>query len=398
MQTDTHPSSHRPPRDSDARGPFSWRHWIAIGIALAALLTCLAAWFQPQILVPSYLAATLWVWSLSAGAIALLLIGHLTGGRWTNKLRPYSETAARLMPLVTLAFIPLAWQLDRLYPWITPDFFAGKENAAHKQLYLSKEFFLVRSVLYLAIFNGIGYLVAGRLGTRVKTGLLPGGQATAGLCSVALLLTITWCSMDWLMSINPDFTSTIFGVLVGFGALLGSLAWCIAWRLLASRLWPTSAVVQDSPSAETSAADNDLGNLLLAVLMLWAYAHLGQFLLMWSGNLPAEAQFYLPRMEGVGKTLSLTLIIASFVIPQLALMSRRVRTSSLVMVFLSGWLVLMQLIHFAWLLAAKLTLDSTLGLILSLLTPLVFLSAISWIAAWETERMFRTSQEAGSYA
>ena len=270
------------------------RRFLLLGTGCALGFCVLAAFLSPRHFFMSWLTVILWPWSISLGSLTLLLMIVLTGGKWSETIWQRLSLHARLMPMVGLCFLPWMIGLSYVYPWTDSAYFEGLENISHRQWFLQPGFVIGRSILYFFIWIGFSWIVAGTfLRVRQKrvaeSGqiLIPGGQAAAGLGLIAILISVTWAAMDWIMSLDPFFTSTLFGALVGVGALLAAMAAAIAGYAFNPR---------NENRNPDSKLMNDLGNLLLAFVMIWAYFSLSQFLIMWSGDLPQEAAFYQRRL------------------------------------------------------------------------------------------------------
>lgn len=311
------------------------------GGIVAAAAGGIAAVTDPETFFPGYLVAVIWVWSLSLGGLALALMFHLTGGRWGEAGRPWFDVAARSMPLVALLFLPLAFGLHHIYPWTQHNFFVGMDRVEHRRWYYTVDFFLLRSAVYFAVWIVLGLWIAGLPGSRFRGRRVAGGQGAAGLGAVALLLTVTWAAIDWLMSLSPLFTSTLFGGLIGGGAMLSGMAFVVlgvAWG-------PGATAIQQGQDLKPLA---DLSNLLLAMLMLWAYFSFSQMLLMWSGNLPEEAKWYLERSTGGWQALPIVLAVGGFAVPMAALISSRFKRSPEWLGLLAIWLILVRWVEVDW--------------------------------------------------
>lgn len=274
-----------------------------IGLALAAGSEWLALSERGQFF-RSYLVAFLAALSPAVGALALLLIHRLTGGEWGATLRPVLEPAARTLPLLAVLFVPLLFGLPAVYPWArwTAEDVAGSAVLHHKSLYLNAPGFVARSALYLAIWAGLSWLVG-----RDERDALARRVSGPGL--LLLGLSVTFAAVDWVMSIEPFWYSSIFGLLFGAGQLLAALAFGVLCLVLLV------------PEVRRGTLQ-DLGSLLLALVMIWAYMGFSQFLLIWSANLPEEVPWYLKRLDGGWRVLALMLVGVQFVLPFLLLLSR----------------------------------------------------------------------------
>ncbi|KAA0131553.1 hypothetical protein FYZ48_25770 [Gimesia chilikensis] len=346
--------------------------------AAALALSGLVGFVSPREFFLSWLMAVLWPWSISLGSLTLLLIPILTGGRWSKPVWSRLVLHARLMPVVALLFVPVLLGIPEIYPWSNSDFFAGLELVSHRQWFLQPVFYVARTVLYFIIWFVLIWLVAGTMWrTRQKKIsaeeqiLIAGGQATAGLGLIAILISVTWAAMDWIMSLDPFFMSTMFGALLGMGALLAALAAAIAGKVF----WPLSDDYHTNPKIW-----NDLGNLLLAFVMLWAYLSLAQFLIMWSGNLPQEAAFYQRRLAGSWSWITPVLATAGFFIPLVCLLSRDFKQDPVKLGSLALFLLLVRLVELSWMVLPGGHLTPPTGLHWSLIPALTAVSGCYLLA------------------
>lgn len=301
----------------------SMRIWLWAGAVLGVVLCIPAGIFWPRELMTAYLAASMWAWSLSCGSLAFLMIFTLTGGKWGEEAWPWMALLARLMPLVGLLCVPWLCRVQLIYPWADPHLFDGLEHVSHRIWLYLIPFYIGRTVCYFIIWSGLTWLATGSLwhSSISKRAELPaesrmtGGEAAAGLGLVAILLTVTWAGFDWVMSLDPFFSSTLFGALIGIGAMMSAIAALVA----AVCLLP---VQPGSPTpVDYEKTLGDLSNLLLAFVMLWAYFSFAHYLIMWEGNQPIEANFYATRIQGFWGWLGPGLAVAGFIIPFLCLLN-----------------------------------------------------------------------------
>jgi hypothetical protein len=244
-------------------------------------------------------------------------------------------------------FLPVALGVRSLYPWANPETVAADEALRHKSLYLNPTFFYVRAAFYFAVWNLLGYLLnkwslaldAGpdRDTSRRLRGL-------SGLGMILLGFTITFSSVDWGMSLDPHWFSTIYGVLFMVGQALSALAFVIVCVAALGSEKPLSDVVRPG-------SVHDLGKLMLAFVMFWAYVNLSQFLIMWSGNLPEEIPWYIRRLEGGWQYLALVLVIFHFTLPFLLLLSRDLKRNARMLGLVAGGLLVVRLVDLYWFIA-----------------------------------------------
>jgi len=320
------------------------RALMAGGIGLAA---CAVGAFQnPTEFLRSYLLAFLFWSGVGIGCLSLLFIQHLTGGRWGLLIRRFLEAGSRTLPFVAIAFVPLLLGLGRLYEWADPVRVDADAVLQRKTLYLNPGFFAARAAFYFVVWGAVGYFLSAwsvrrdarqdqRLDRRLR-GLAGGGIVLSGLA-------ITFSSIDWAMSLDPHWFSTIYGIIFMVGQTLSAFTLVI---LL------VSAMAQEEPFRRVVTRDtaHDLGKLLFAFVMLWAYIHLSQFLIVWHANVPEEIPWYLRRIQGGWKYLAWTVLAVHFLGPFLALLSRSIkrdlRRLSIVAaaVFVARWLDLYWLV------------------------------------------------------
>jgi len=258
------------------------------------------------------------------GCLAILMMHYLVDGRWGLVIRRVLEAGTRLLPLMLVLFVPLIFGIHELYAWARPAAEAHHELSALQQVYLQVPFFLGRAGLYFAVWLVLAFFLnrwsrqqeqeSDVLVIRTRQrrlGLLSGG----GL--VLYGLTMTFAAVDWLMSLEPQWFSTAYGLLVVTGQLLAAMAFAIL---------TTAWLARDEPYASVASSEmfHDLGNLLLAFVMLWAYIAFSQFLIIWSGDLPEENRWYLDRAYGGWNWVAVVLVVVHFALPFVLLLSRQI--------------------------------------------------------------------------
>ncbi|MGI8891648.1 MAG: hypothetical protein ACR2G0_12815 [Chthoniobacterales bacterium] len=298
------------------------RSYLALGVGIVGLLLCLLGWFiEPRQFFISYLFGELvWV-GVGLGCMAFLMIHYLTGGKWGWPVRRMFEAAAWTLPIMGLLFIPVFFGLHHLYPWARPDRVAADHVLQHKQSYLSPAFFVVRSLLFFGIWTWLAYLLNKWSREQDDTHDLAPLKRLRKLSGPGLViypLTITITFVDWVMSLEPDWYSTIFPILICIGQMLSGLAFVI---LLLAWLGPRSSL------SEIIGKENfhHLGSLLLAFTMLWAYMAFSQLLIIWSGDLPHEITWYLHRIAGGWRWIVVFLVLFHFFGPFFLLLSRQIK-------------------------------------------------------------------------
>jgi hypothetical protein len=248
------------------------------------------------------------------------MIQHLTGGRWGLAIRRLLEAGTRTVPVLALLFVPVLLGMSHIYPWTLHEYAdrAMREAVEHKRLYLNVPFFLARAVFYFVVWFLLA-LFLNRWSRESDAGMdLRRARRLRSVSGGGLLLmglTITFMSVDWAMSLDPRWYSSIYGMLFMIGQALSALAFCIV----------VVAYLQTDRAVATVAGPDtvqDLGKLMLAFIMVWAYFSFSQFLIIWSGNLPEEIPWYLRRFTTGWRFVGLFLVVFHFALPFLLLLSR----------------------------------------------------------------------------
>lgn len=290
-----------------------WNHiqWIALGTGILALLIVVVLGItETRQALLAYLFAFLFFTGLSAGSLALLMIHRLTGGAWGYDLRAPLLAAARVLPLQTLLVLPLLFGVTVLYPWAEADALARDELLHAQRWYLNPPFFIARALLYFALWNVLLMYIARR-----------GGNGTSRSAAVGLIvyaLTTLFAATDWAMSLQPQWRSTAFGLLVA-----------TAWLLSATALAIVCAPLQTDSIMPRRR--QDLGNLLLLLVLAWSYLAFMDYLTVWSGDLPPEIAWYIPRTLTSWRWLAWFLIAFQFALPFAALLTRRAKQRPLIL-------------------------------------------------------------------
>jgi hypothetical protein len=316
-------------------------------IGLGALGLCLlGAFFNRQQFFLSYLTAYLFWLGIPLGALGIVMIHHLVGGTWGFIIQRPLEAAIRTFPVMALLFLPLFFGLSDLYVWARPEALAQDKLLQEKSLYLNVPFFVLRALLYFAIWIVVGYFLTrwSREQDRAADGLVERLQTLSGPGLILYGLTVTFSAIDWLMSLEPQWYSTIYGMIFMVSHGLVALAFVTAIVYFLSRREPLSEVI--SPFVF-----QDLGNLLLAFVMLWAYLSFSQFLLIWVENLTKEIPWYFHRTAAGWGGIAISLIVLQFALPFLLLLSRTVKRKAATLCAVAVLIMVMHLIELFWFVA-----------------------------------------------
>ncbi|MBC7929124.1 MAG: hypothetical protein H7Z38_00990 [Rubrivivax sp.] len=299
--------------------------FLVVGAALAYLMGGLVHVFR------TYLVAFFFVTGVAVGSLAWLALGHMTGGAWALTSRRLFEAATRTIPLCALFFIPVAISLFihepahghgghglSLYEWTDQAVVANDPALQHKRKYLNIPFFIIRAVIYFAVWWLFAMLLnrwSREQDTSGDPRIRRKMQDISGPVILLFGLTVTFATVDWGMSLEPHWFSTIYGLIAMAGWGLSALAFMITVATFLNRHEPMAEAYQPLHF-------HDWGKLLLALVMLYAYFSFSQFLIIWAGNLPEEIPYYLRRLQGAWKYVGLAIILFHFALPFILLLSR----------------------------------------------------------------------------
>lgn len=308
------------------------------------VLLGLGAFFDLQQFYQSYLLAYVFWISFALGCVGILSLHHLVSGQWGFVIQRLTEAGARTIPFMAALFLPVLLGLEHLYPWARPE--AHENHLLHlKSGYLNFSFFTIRAAVYFAFWIGTGFLLSkwsrrqDQTGDPTLTGKMRRLSAPA---LIVYVLTVTYAWIDWLMSLEPEWFSSIYGMLAVVSQVLSTLALCIVSLRLLVEKKPFSDVL-------TTRHYHHLGNLLLAFTILWAYMSFSQYLIIWSGNLPEENFWYLRRLGSGWNGLALFLVVGHFFIPFLLLLSRTTKRVLGKLSLIALGIIVMRFVDLFWL-------------------------------------------------
>jgi len=325
----------------------------ALGVGIVGLVACAICLllYRDQFadrFFQSYLIAFMFVLGLSLGSLGLLMLQHLTGGHWGIMTRRPLESATRVLPVVAILFLPIAiFGMKHLYgEWLNaPPTGEGSLSNLQKS-YLTSSGFLIRAVIYFVVWLGLVFIFnlwsKEQDINREDRALRRRMKMLAGPGIILYVFVMTFAAIDWVMSLSPHWASTIYGFLFVIGQLISSMSLMIAVLVLLSRTSPMEGVIQ-------SRHLHDLGKLLLAFVMLWAYFGFSQLLIIWSGNLPEEISFYRTRLYGGWGVVAVIVLIFHFFVPFFFLLPRDVKRSAKLLPKIAMWLIFMRLVDLFWL-------------------------------------------------
>jgi hypothetical protein len=324
----------------------AWRtRCLAVG-AVALALCLIGGFFNWDQFFRSYVWCYMFYIGVTLGCTALLMLQYVTGGAWGMVIRRPCEAASRTLPILLLLFIPIVIGIPHLYQWSNPDIVAHDRILQLKHVYLNLPFFLIRAALYFGGWMLIAHLLYKWSGWQDEGNPEATGRLTS-LSAPGLVFygfSVTFMAIDWILSINPHWFSTIFGMLFIAGEGLSAVAFLICVLVFLSNRPPLAGVL-------THRHLHDVGKLLLVFVMVWAYFSFSQLLVIWSGNLPNEIPWYYNRFRGGWQFIGLALIFLHFALPFALLLSRDIKRNFKLLRNVALWVIFMRFVDLYWMVA-----------------------------------------------
>jgi hypothetical protein len=323
--------------------------WPAAAVGVVGLAACFLLAGRDPLAWAAYLVAYVYFLTLALGGLFFVLLHHVTRSGWSVVVRRLAEHLAATLPLFALLFLPVALGAGQLFPWFGRAATSGDELLAAKAPWLSPGFFWVRAAVYLTIWSLLAWwfrrrsLAQDATGDPATTRRL---QALAAPGLIAFALTLTFASFDWLMSLDPHWYSTIFGVYVFSGSALAVFAVLPLAAMLLERGRRPGGPLAGLVTAEHY---HDLGKLLFAFVVFWAYIAFSQFMLIWYGNLPEETLWYAHRWQHGWRGVSVALALAHFAVPFFFLLPRASKRRRPLLAAAAGWLLAAHYLDLYWL-------------------------------------------------
>ncbi len=341
--------------EGDVRlGPTARISWAALAVGVLAGVVCLIGGIgRPGELERAYLEAVTYFMGFSLGALSWLMVQHLVRGAWGVLCRRVWEAAAITIPLFFILLLPVFFDLSTFYPWADPlaieamePRFAGKVEA--KGAYFTPWFFWVRTLVVFGVFIALaGLLVvwSGQHDARGDWWLLRRMSYLSGPGLFIFGLAITFAATDWWKSLMPAWYSTMYPVIHAVGFAVGALALAVLLVVALARPGrPLAPYLNERLYGH-------LGNLLLAMVLLWIYVNFGQYLITWSGDLPDKIQWFVPRVQTSWKWVAGALLVLHFALPFLILVPHRNRRSPAILAGVSIGLIALRAVDTHFLLA-----------------------------------------------
>lgn len=313
--------------------------------AFFTLLLVIGAFIDRTQFFRSYLIGFIFWIGITLGSLALLMLQHLTGGAWGLVIRRVLEASTRTLPLMAILFVPIAFGVKQIYPWTNLAFMHTTAALQGKVKYLNTSFFLTRAAIFFLFWGLLTFLLNRFSLEQDRTAakkIRKRLQMVSGPGLALLIISITFASVDWVMSLEPGWFSTIYGLLYVASWSLSALAFTVIVMSWLKKRDPMNRVAQ-------TAHFHDYGNLTLALVMLWTYFAFSQYLIIWSGNLPEETSWYVARTRGGWGVIAVAIVILQFVFPFLILLSRAAKKSADRLANLAILILVMRFVDVIWL-------------------------------------------------
>jgi hypothetical protein len=332
--------------------------------AVFGIIAVVLAVTRPDEFYRAYLLGFLCWLGVALGSMAIIMIRHLTGGGWGVVIRRIQGAAMRTLPLLAALFIPILFGVHRLYPWAVPlasiqDEHIREHLAKNKFItdsYLNFSGFLIRAVIYFVIWNVLSFLLSKWSMEGDSPSARDNTQRFKAIAGPGLILygfTISFAAIDWVMSLDPSWISTIFGLIILIGEVLSAMCFAVVIERILFNYKPMSEMLKPD-------FVHDHGKWMLAFTMVWAYFSFSQWLIIWAGNLPNEITFYLKRLENGWGWIALALPLFHFAVPFAILLSRPLKRDIRKLVWVAIWLILMRFVDLFWIIEPNFSKSFTL--------------------------------------
>lgn len=327
------------------------RRSLVIGV-VASVIAIGLGFTNSQVFFRGYLLSFMDWLGICLGSMAILMIRHMTGGGWGMVIRRVLGASMRTLPLMAVLFIPLAWlAVPRLYPWAipleaiqNPTIRLHLEHHDFVRSYLNRGGFVFRGFLYFIIWGLIVFLLSKWSAEQNQPPIRDNSarfKAVSGPGLIIFAFTISFAAIDWVMSLDPSWISTIYGLLFVAGELLAGLAFAVVIERILFKYKPMSLLLRPD-------FVHDHGKFMLTFIMVWAYFSFSQWLIIWAGNLPEEITWYVRRLGGGWAYVGLFVAIFHFAVPFAILLSRPLKRDIKKLVWLACWMLFMRYVDLFW--------------------------------------------------
>ena len=339
---------------ADFAAPEQIGRWRTLALGAGGILSVIILVYA--VIVPGQLEQALRSWLLGfifwcgigIGGLGILLLQYLTGGAWGVVIRRVVEACSRTIPVLFVLFLPILFGVTHLYEW-THLLDGSDKIIEHRHPYLTVEWWMIRAVAYFVLWYLMAFFVnkwsrqqdeATDYDAALKN--MEDCGKFSGPAMVFFVLVVSFAAIDWVMTLDPHWFSTMWGFLFTAGWGLSCFSFSVAILAALSDKAPLNRIIGKRHF-------HDIGKLMLALTMVWAYFNFSQFLIIWSGNLPEETPWYLARMHGGWGALGILLVIFHFAFPFLLLLSRDVKRDAKYLAMIAVFILIMRLVDMFYL-------------------------------------------------
>jgi hypothetical protein len=352
--------------------------------------------FTLQAILRAYIVGYIYWFIVPMGCTAILMLHHLVGGLWGFPIRRMLEAGSRMFGLMAVLFVPVLYGMwtKVLYPWTEDEHRAemlANPNYEFKMHWLTQQGFTIRAIIYFVILLGLAFLLNSwsrqqdaATDSATELAMKHRFEALSGPGIIVWAVVLTFAMIDWVMSLEPEWFSTIYGMIFMIVGMLTAMSFMIV--LLRSRA--SQAPYNDSVTPQQY---NDLGNLMLAFTMLWAYLNFSQFLIIWAGDIKDEIPWYMSRSRDPWSKVALILIVLHFALPFLLLLQRNIKRRVERLSRVAGMMIVLSMVDVYWLIQPAFEPDKDKIRLGPMMLDLVFFVLIGaiWLAVymWQLKRM-----------
>lgn len=319
---------------------------MALGAAVLGLVGTVGAYMvDPDRFFHAFLVGFVFWVSIALGTLFFVMLHHLATARWSIVIRRIPESIMMNLPFLFIFCIPVLLGMHTLYHWSHADAVAADPLLQWKAPFLNSTFFIIRNVIYFTVWSGIAwflYKASIAQDTRPTEEQLAGMRKTSAIGMLLFAPTVTLAAFDWLMSLDPHWYSTIFGVYFFAGSFLSSLAFVILCILFLREREKLQHMI-------TIEHLHDLGKLMFGFVVFWSYIGFSQFFIIWYASIPEEVIFYQRRWEGSWQNVSLLLLFCHFILPFLILIFQNVKRNPMLMRIMAVWILVIHFVDLYWL-------------------------------------------------
>ena len=317
------------------------RNGLIAGVVGLAL-TVVGLFVSPTQFFHSYLLGYLFFISLGLGSLGLLLLQYLTGGAWGVVTRRIFEANVRSLPIAAILFIPILLGMNQIFPWLSS--MKSEAHVVAKAGYLNPTFFIIRAVIYFVFWIFCAAILNNYAKKQEADGNPRWSRKLENFSGGGLLfffLSVTFMSVDWMMSLAPEWYSTMYAFIIAVAQGINALTFAIIIIILLSKIEPFASVIKPVHL-------HDLGKLLFAFNFLWGYLCFCQYLITYSGNLPEDTVWYFDRTRGGWDIVAYLVIFAHFILPFILLLSRDLKRNGKTLLIVASLLFVMRIIDLYW--------------------------------------------------